>query len=164
MGNTQSTSSQTYISPPPSRKPQPFVGSFFDGQLAVPLPHTQATKPNRSPAHINYFEVASATIQPAKSTPSSFNSSTANTKKSSNSTTLYPTTTNNSSKTLPASSSSVQQQPAPSPLDQKYTTINNRRYWKGHGSQNFILPCDDDEIDRIMTMVIALFLYSCIYF
>jgi anti-sigma factor ChrR (cupin superfamily) len=37
--------------------------------------------------------------------------------------------------------------------DSDFITLQDRKYWKGRGSQTFILPCDDDENDRLMTMV-----------
>ncbi|KAI8983992.1 hypothetical protein BDF20DRAFT_857399 [Mycotypha africana] len=33
-----------------------------------------------------------------------------------------------------------------------YITLNNKTFWKSHTTRHFMLPCDDDESDRLMTM------------
>lgn len=145
-----------------TRKPQPFTGSFFDSHLVPAVPHQQAKKPNRPAGHVNFFEVAAVAAQPAsvKSTPS--NSSSSSLKNSSASKKSYPSTNgsrhpskkSNSHITTTSSGNSVA-----SDIESKissisdYIYIGGRKYWKAHGSQKFILPCDDDENDRLMTMV-----------
>ncbi|KAL9539216.1 hypothetical protein MBANPS3_010399 [Mucor bainieri] len=157
-----------------TKKPQPYASSFFDAHMATPLPHQHARKPNRPAGNVNFFEVAAATAQPARSTHSNSSSrssiKTASTNKNSS---LYPSSSHNNStrekKVLSPTSSSassiasttVQTENTTSIKASKseliadasdYVILHNRRYWKGHGTQHFMLPCDDDESDRLMTM------------
>lgn len=152
------------------KKPQPFTGSFFNTQYAEPIPHAHVKKPNRSAGHVNFFEVAAATNQPAKSVKSGSSSSNSSLNKKS-----YPSTYNssqhklkklhsnassgNNSQTSSTASTTVanndphNKKPPLPKEDADYIYLDGRRYWKGHGSQVFILPCDDDENDRLMTIV-----------
>ncbi|KAG2211826.1 hypothetical protein INT47_004512 [Mucor saturninus] len=179
MGNEQSTSyeSSTMSSEKPAsyttrstttsnssstRKPQPFVGSFFDSHLAPAVPHQQAKKPNRPAGHVNFFEVAAVSPQPTKSIKSSPSNSSSSSLK--NGKQSYPSTLNSgrhlSKKsisqvtTTSSGNSSVGSNEIESKLSSisDYIYIHGRKYWKAHGSQKFILPCDDEENERLMTM------------
>lgn len=167
------------------KKPQPYASSFFDAQMASPLPHHHVRKPNRPAGNINFFEVAAATVQPARSTHSNSSSrsstKTASTNKNSS---LYPSSSHKTStrekKVLsPTTSSASSIASTTVQLDNlsikasktdlianasEYIILHNRRYWKGHGTQNFMLPCDDDESDRLMTLVYIIYIqkYICI--
>jgi hypothetical protein len=157
-----------------NRQPQPFTGSFFNNQMAEPLPHQHVRKPNRPAGHVNYFEVAAVTKQPASVKSIHTSSSSSSLKTSSTNKKSYPSTHNSSHVKLKKMSSTtssgnnsqtsstasttigVDTKDLKPPLpkeDANYIIREGRRYWKGHGSQNFILPCDDDENDRLMTMV-----------
>lgn len=153
--------------------------------MASPLPHQHVRKPNRPAGNINFFEVASATVQPARSTHSNSSSrsstKTASTNKNSS---LYPSSSHKTStrekKVLsPTTSSASSIASTTVQLDNlsikasktdlianasEYIILHNRRYWKGHGTQNFMLPCDDDESDRLMTLVYIIYTqkYTCI--
>lgn len=197
MGNTQSSpNSTTTIDTPTTypitkkttntsnnsskslKKPQPYVGAFFDGQMALPTPHRQATKPNRPAGYINFFEAASLTQQPAKSVKSNSSSKSSSLKtasssvKKSSASTVYPnssshisgsTATKKYSDSIATSVTAVTDQlkdlSTKDKLPPEFAIIDNRKYWKGKSSQNFMLPCDDDELDRIMTLVITFFLF-----
>lgn len=164
--NTSNNSSKSL------KKPQPYVGSFFDGHMATPLPHKQATKPNRPAGHVNFFEVAAVTQQPARSVKSNSSSKSSSLKtsasssvKKSSSSSVYPnsshisgSTTKKYSDSIATSTTAVTDQVKELSLKDKlhsadFAIVNKRKYWKGKGSQNFMLPCDDDELDRIMTLV-----------
>lgn len=151
-----------------NRQPQPYTGSFFNTHMAPATPHQQAKKPNRPAGHINFFEVASVTVQPASVKSIHTNSSSSSIKTSSTNKKSYPSTmssqqqlkkyTSNVSMASSGNSSvtsttiATENESKPSVVSD-YININGRKYWKAHGSQKFILPCDDDENDRLMTMV-----------
>lgn len=183
MGNEQSTSyeSSTMSSEKPAsytttrsttssqtnktRKPQPYAGSFFDSHLAPVVTHPQAKKPNRPAGHVNFFEVAAVSPQPAKSIKSSPSNSSSSSLK--NGKQSYPSTLNSSTrnnKLSQVTSTSSGNSSINSEIESKlsalsdYIYINGRKYWKAHGSQKFILPCDDDENERLMAMVDNFFL------
>lgn len=141
---------------------------------------------NKPAGHVNFFEVASMTAQPTKNKSSSHTNSSASSIKTASTHTnqnqSYPSTINthsqraakrlnstassltssrngsqtSSTASITAVDKSVQPQPQ-QPEDPDYIVLHGRKYWKGHGSQTFILPCDDDENDRLMTMVINLY-------
>lgn len=197
MGNAHSThdSSVVVVSEKPAsyptsirstkniKKPQPFFNESFLARHTSPealaaqqqLKKVTASKPT---GHVNFFEVASRTAQPAKNKSSHTNSSSSSVKTASthtNQNQSYPSTINTHSqraaKRLNSTASSlassqngsqtssitsvtaVDKPEQPQPEDPDYTYLHGRKYWKGHGSQTFILPCDDDENDRLMTMV-----------
>lgn len=135
---------------------------------------------NKPAGHVNFFEVASMTAQPTKNKSSSHtNSSSSSVKTASthtNQNQSYPSTINthsqraakrlnstasslsssrNGSQTSSTTSITAVDKPVQpqQPEDPDYVVLHGRKYWKGHGSQTFILPCDDDENDRLMTMV-----------
>lgn len=160
-----------------NKKPQPFAQSFFESQIAAPLPHQQARKPNRSASHFNYFEAAAVTTAPAPSVRSQSSSkSSLKTSSTNKKSSLYPASStinstlerkpSTTSSTLSSSTSNSTVADRLNSLSLKttksdlannessdYVMVNNRRYWKGHGSQHFMLPCDDEELDRLMTLV-----------
>ncbi|KAI8076439.1 S-adenosyl-L-methionine-dependent methyltransferase [Gilbertella persicaria] len=184
MGQPQSTDTGVVMDTPKSypnnqprpakpalKKPPPNMGSFFDAQMAAPMPHAQARKPNRPKDDFNfYFEVASVTPQPVTNTKSRSQNSNSSLKTSSKkSSSLYPSSTQLSQKKkgtpTSSSASSIASSTLPGDLNESsiknsktetktsnYLVIQNRKYWKGQGSQNFILPYDDDESDRLMTL------------
>jgi hypothetical protein len=163
-----------------NKKPQPFAHSFFESHIVVPVPHQQIRKPNRPAGHINFFEAASLTNAPTPSIHSQSSSkSSLKTSSTTQKSSLYPasSTVNSTRERKPstATSSSSSSNTSSTVAEQlnnlslktsktsktdltnnessDYVILNNRRYWRGHGSQNFMLPCDDDESDRLMTMV-----------
>jgi hypothetical protein len=160
------------------KKPQPYTGSFFNNHYAEPVPHAHVKKPNRPAGHVNFFEVAAATHQPVSSTKSrSGHSNSSNSSLKTSSVKTYPSSqqqhklkklssnasSTNNSQTSSTGSTAVADEnnnnkkpPLPAnnfKEDADYIYLDGRRYWKGHGSQIFILPCDDDENDRLMTIV-----------
>ncbi|KAI8368973.1 hypothetical protein BD560DRAFT_129977 [Blakeslea trispora] len=149
--------------PQPKKLPPPHMGSFFDAQMAAPLPHAHVRKPNRPKNDFNfYFEAASVTPQPATSANS--RSQNSSSKKSSSYAASYKnctrTTTNSSSSSSTTSSTLVNEQNEHSLKHEKaerkpsnHCVIQGRKYWKGSSSQNFFLPHDDEESDRLMTLV-----------
>ncbi|KAI9273153.1 hypothetical protein EDC94DRAFT_594020 [Helicostylum pulchrum] len=178
MGNTQSTAeAPTMLEKPTSypirtktntRKPQPFVGSFYDTHMAIVPDNNHMKKQNRPAATFNYFEVAAATAQPVST--KSIHSNSSSSIKSSSKKSTYPSSTNTSSHQLKKhstnlsnvssvksshssiASTAVGTDNTAQKKDSNYIEFNGRSYWKGHGEKNFLLPCDDDENDRLMTM------------
>ncbi|CEP07475.1 hypothetical protein [Parasitella parasitica] len=171
--DSQNTTAASYPTVTKAKKPLPYAASFFDTQNAAPLSHQYVRKPNRHAGNINFFEVAATTAQPARSMHSSSSSKssikTASTNKNSS---LYPTSSHNTREKKSTSSStnsftassiasttvqreimSVKASRSDLVTDEsEYVVLHNRRYWRGHGAQSFMLPCDDDESDRLMTM------------
>jgi hypothetical protein len=173
------TAYPTVVRKQTNKKPQPFAHSFFESHIVVPVPHQHIRKPNRPAGHINFFEAASVTngstpsVRSQSSSKSSLKTSST-TKKSSlypASSTVHSTRERKPSTATSSSSSSTSNSTVADQLNHlslktsktdlaadssDYVILNNRRYWKGHGSQTFILPCDDDESDRLMTLVIRI--------
>ncbi|KAI8638158.1 hypothetical protein BD408DRAFT_394526 [Parasitella parasitica] len=171
--DSQNTTATSYPTVAKAKKPQPYASSFFDTQMAAPLPHHYAQKPNRPAGNINFFEIAATTAQPARSIHSNSSSKSsikaASTNKNSS---LYPSSSQHSrekkgaaspkdsftassiaSTTVQLENMSIKTSKTDLVADAfEYVILHNRRYWKGHGTQNFMLPCDDDESDRLMTM------------
>ncbi|KAI8889060.1 S-adenosyl-L-methionine-dependent methyltransferase [Backusella circina FSU 941] len=110
----------------------------------------------------NYFEFASATPQPLRKTSSAYNVRTSSTNASAktSSTTssvkqIYPDQRSFSLSTVPTTKDGEDSSEIPATYnsDIDYITINNRRYWKDSNNQiQFMLPCDDDESDRLMSL------------
>lgn len=178
MGNTHSIHHEISEKQQPTiqkktnnRKPQPFVGSFYDTQFVTTAANLHLHKPNRNPGSFNYFEIAAATAQPLST--KSIHSTTSSSIKSSSkkSSTSYPSKLQTSVKSNQSSIDSSIFVTTPEDGvknnvaggDPNYIEMHGRMYWKGHRSQKFLLPCDDDENDRLMTMVKKIYIIVFIY-
>lgn len=172
MGQTQSlqqtqTPTQASLAAPTSikakritKKPQPYATSFFEAQMLDSPDVSMGRVKNTAP---NYFEFASTTPQPIRKTSSAYNvhtSSTSASAKTSSTTSsvkkIYPGQRSLSLSTVPSTKDGedLSEISTSFTLDKNYITINNRRYWKDKNNQmQFILPCDDDESDRLMSLV-----------
>lgn len=157
-----------------TRPPQPFVGSFYDTHMAIVPANNHIKKPNRPAAAFNYFEVAAATAQPIST--KSIHSNSSSSIKSSSKKSTYPSTNASShqlkkhstnlsnvssvkSNHSSITSTAVGTDNTEQNKDPNYIEFNGRSYWKGHGEKNFLLPSDDDENDRLMTMVTRPFFF-----
>lgn len=174
MGNAQSSGdNEVYPTIVPKKKPStPY--NFFDMQHTADLPsptrlrkestHTSSARSHTSNSNksvkdtANYFEMAAVTHEP--SLPSKASSPRGTTPASSikksytqSSSQLYqltPTSSrSSSSKTI---NTQTEKKKPPSNVSD-HLMIDGRIYSKSHASKNFMLPCDDDEADRLMTMV-----------
>lgn len=172
MGNAQSSGDTTSVlteSTYPSvktkkRAPPPNPYSFFDNQYAVPSPgpnsprkpsttqsssRSQHSSSKSNKETVNFFEVAAVTTEPTAPKKSNSNPSTpaSSIKKSYiHSASHIPQLTPTASRSSIATHSSNRSQ-------SNSVTIDGRAYLRDHTTKSFMLPCDDDEADRLMTLV-----------
>ncbi|ORE03395.1 S-adenosyl-L-methionine-dependent methyltransferase [Rhizopus microsporus var. microsporus] len=173
MGNAQSSGdNEVYPTIVPKKKP-PTPYNFFDIQHTADLPsptrlrkestHTSSARSHTSNSNksvkdtSNYFEMAavahepsllSKTSSPRGTTPAS-SIKKSYTQSSSQMYQLTPTSSRSSStKTI---NTQTEKKKPPSNVSD-HLMIDGRTYSKNHASKNFMLPCDDDEADRLMTM------------
>ncbi|KAG1455829.1 hypothetical protein G6F46_001400 [Rhizopus delemar] len=148
-GHMEATSSK----PPPARKPSSATASSHSSTPSSSVGTTVTQKSSKT-AHINFFEVAAITPeplpQPKKSSSNSPSTRTpassiqkSYTQTSSLFNTITPTTSRSSN-----TSSSLHCTLAKS----NCLMIDGRKYYKNHALNRFMLPCDDEEADRLTAL------------
>ncbi|RCH87911.1 hypothetical protein CU098_008333 [Rhizopus stolonifer] len=173
MGNAQSSGDNTsvitdgsYPSVNKRRPPPANPYNFFDQQFVSPPPSTSPRKQstvttdssksqntngsNKSAKeNINYFEVAAVTSEPLTSPkkPSSNPSTPASSIKKS-----YINSASHIHQLTPTASRSSTSSTIRSQNKANSMVVDGRAYLKDHVTKSFMLPCDDDEADRLMTL------------